>query len=404
MKKAAMMMALLLLVTGFAGCTGEEAREPAEPAEPEVYPYDAAPASELSIIQFETIQVSIRLPDDWEIVRAAGSPLPGAERTYNFTLTPPDGESVGIITIGNTMRGPLTSEEFSAWYSTHTERILPQAVEETAEYTRLLLNNGFGVFSIFTDADLVGTTPPPDEYLYLGMFFGNWENGFLARATLLTNDKDGFDFNLMLLALSLMEVSFSPLEDSFTLENWDEIRAAPVYDIAGFSLLGLDLAGSGLLTEYILESTQSAERFSVPVIIGGEPYRPYRHGPDEVIWSAGGIGMMYYLLPGADIYDILDSQVGRDIQRLQSYGFFLSADFPLRASAGAQAVVFGMNMKLRGEPNATYIYLLQNIPDSEYTLMLLLIFFPNHWSEEAPVVLAELSERIGIDLIAYWPW
>ena len=105
--------------------------------------------------------------------------------------------------------GALSPDAFSAWYSTLAELILPRAVEETAEYTRLSLGNGVGVFSIFTDATLVGTTPPPDEYLYLGMFLGNWDNGTLAHATLLTNNTDSF--NLMLLSLSLMEVSFNPL-------------------------------------------------------------------------------------------------------------------------------------------------------------------------------------------------
>jgi len=285
-----------------------------------------------------------------------------------------------------------------------TEWILPRAVEETAEYTRLPLNNGFGMFSVFTDAELVGTIPPPDEYLYMGLLLGSWDNGFIAHATLLTNDTDSFCFNLMLLALSLMEVSFNRLEYSLTLENWDEIRASPVYDILDFSLVGRNLADSEFLTAYTLESTRSTERFSVPVIIGGEPYRPYRHGADEVIWDAEGFGLLYYLLPSTDIYALLDSEVSRDIQRLQRDGFFLSAGFPLRASIDAQAVAFGLNMELHGEPNAVYIYLLQSVPDSEYTLFLLLMLFPNYWSEGDPAILAELAEHIGIDLTAYWPW
>jgi len=169
-----------------------------------------------------------------------------------------------------------------------------------------------------------------------------------------------------------------------------------VYDIVGLNILDHDLTDSEFLTEYVLESTQSGERFGIPVIIDGEPYRPYRHGTDEVIWNAGGIGMPYYLLPSTDIYSRMDSEVSRDIQRLQRDGFLISADFPLRTCADAETVVFGLNMKLHGEPNTVYLYLLQNSPDSEYALLLLLILFPNYWSEGDPAILAELSEHIGI--------
>ena len=161
-------------------------------------------------IRFETAEVNIRLPEDWEVVQSAGSPLPGAVRTYDFTIIPLDGVSVGIVTIGSRIGGrALTQEEFYVWQSVLENSILPRSVEETATYTPLLLNNGVGVFSgVYTYADLVGTTPPPDQYLYLGVFLGNWNHGVIAHATLLTNEVDGFSFNLMQLALALMEVSF----------------------------------------------------------------------------------------------------------------------------------------------------------------------------------------------------
>jgi len=162
------------------------------------------------VVQFENA-LRNQLPDDWEIVRSAGLLLPFATRTYNFDIIPPDAnESYGIITIGNTVDGqPLTVEDFSLWQSVLEESILPRAVEETAAYTHLTLNNGFGIFSgIYTDADLVGTIPPPEEYMYLGIFLGNWDNGTIAHATLFTNDTESLSFNLMKLALTFMEVSF----------------------------------------------------------------------------------------------------------------------------------------------------------------------------------------------------
>lgn len=357
------------------------------------------------VIAFETIQATIPLPKDWEIVPMAGSSLPGVERTYNVRLIPPNGESLAIVTIGNNMTlQRFTPEAFSVWYSALTEPILPRAVEEAAQFERLSLYNGSAVFAIFTDADLVGQTPPPDEYLYLGMFLGSWDNGFLAHASLLTNDTDSFDFNLMLFALSMMELSFNQREGSLTIEHWEEMQAVPVYDLVGLNLVNHNLENSDFLMEHILESTQNGEHFSVPVISGGEPYRPYRHGTDEVIWNAGGIGMLYYLLPNADIHTLLDSEVSGDIHRLQRDGFVVNAKLPFRVSLDKQMAVFGFSMELHEEPNAVYIYIFQNIPDSEYVLFLLCILFPNYWSGEDAVILAELGAHIGLDLLAYWPW
>jgi len=85
MKTIIMMLALLFLAVGLVGCAGGETREPEMSAVP---PDDTVPIAEPSVIQFETIQVSIRLPDGWEITRDAGSPLPGVDRTYNFRLIP----------------------------------------------------------------------------------------------------------------------------------------------------------------------------------------------------------------------------------------------------------------------------------------------------------------------------
>ena len=125
---------------------------------------------------------------------------------------------------------------------------------------------------------------------------------------------------------------------------------------------------------------------------------------DRVIWTAGGIGMMYHLEQSPGILDSLDNGVANSILRLGRDGFYISSGLPLRLSADNQTAVFGLNFELRGEPNAVYIYLLQSIPDSDYLLYLLLILFPNDWRAEDTGVLEELSAQIGIDLIAYWPW
>jgi len=408
MKKIALLMVFVLI---FLAACGQNASAPEQTPSPSANetapPNDIAPDDvELTIIDLSTIQISILLPDDWEMIEQAGSFLPNVNQSYNFQLVPPDGETFGIVTVGNTMLGQaLPAETFTAWHTTLTETILPRAVEESAEFDSLLLRGGSGLFAVFTDAELVGTTPPPDEYLYLGMFLGNWDNGFLAHATLLTNDTESFDFQLMLLALSLMEISFTASEDSFTLADWDDIRAMPPYELTSLNLFGHDLTDSTFLMEYTLESTVDGTPFVVPVITHGEAHLPHRHRPDEVIWDAEGIGMLYYLIPATDVLDLLDLNVRHDMGRLQGDGFTLRTDHPLMTDADNQSAAFGFDMAWDGAYRVTYIYLLQNIPESNYILLLQIMLFEDYFQdEEDPFILFELSERIGINLLAFLGW
>jgi len=188
---------------------------------------------------------------------------------------------------------------------------------------------------------LVGTVPPPDEYLYLGMFLASWDTGFLAHATLLTNELYGFDFSFMLLALALMELTLNPVPDSLTVADWDAISAAPLVDRVGFDLVNLDLTNSEWLMEHILQSPHSGAQYRVPVVVGGVPYRPYRHDTDEIIWNTGGFGMLYFLVREADILIHLDNVVRRDISRMSRYGFIINTEAPLRIGADGYTAAFG---------------------------------------------------------------
>ena len=122
---------------------------------------------------------------------------------------------MAIVTIGEIVgRQPFTAEAFVRLYTTRIAQILPRAVEETAEYIDVVLNNGNGVYTILTDASLIGATLSPDEYLYLAMFFANYSNGYVTYATLLTDDPDSESFMIMLDAVTSIEVSDDPASKS----------------------------------------------------------------------------------------------------------------------------------------------------------------------------------------------
>ncbi|MCL2567917.1 MAG: hypothetical protein FWE12_00555 [Oscillospiraceae bacterium] len=400
MKKVVMMFGLLLFVIGLTGCGGTEAA----PAEPEVSK-DVIPVTERVTVQLETGEISLALPDGWDVVRTSGPELPFAERTYTIRLVPPADEQVaGIISIGRTTGGePLSAGEFYSFHSTRAAHFLPQSVEETAEWIDVAVIDGVGVYAIFTDASLVGIEIPPDRYPFMASFFANCNSGFLTYATLLTHDVEDESLQVMLYAVASMEASFDRLTGSLDARDFGEIAATRVYDLVGLNLLNHDLSDSVFLTEHILGSAQTDEVFGVAVIVGGEPERQQ---VNHIVWGARGIGLRYYLLPslGFELGPRLLLELQKDIEHLHERGFFISADLPLRASADGQTMAFGLHIEMRGEPSMVYIYLLQDIPDSDYLLFLLVILLPNRWDEGDTAVLAELSEYIGIDLMAYWPW
>jgi len=200
MRATATILMTLFLLLFFVACS-HLADEPA---------VEQLISQESRILQFDTAQVKINLSSDWEIDLATGSFLRDTDRRYNFTLTAPGNEKTfGTVTIGNIVSGqPLPYDDFMAMHRDFTDRVLDRAVEDIAEYTVLDLVNGVGLFSILTDAALVGTIPPPDEFMYLGLIFGNYNHGVLVFATLLTDNQSMPGFTSLLDAIINMKVVF----------------------------------------------------------------------------------------------------------------------------------------------------------------------------------------------------
>jgi len=418
MKKNLVIMTIMLIaILGLMwGCTSEEASYEATTEEdtlPDVDPPEGytAPAPELTSIQFDTLHLDIPfLQDSWEITRGPGSLLYGAFFSYDLILVAPDGMSRGTITIGDG-GAPLTAEEFIEWQTNMADMMLPHVVEHELNYTPIWLNGGWGAYSIFTNAHWAGQTPPPGNFSYMCMFLGNWDYGFRAHATLLTNDLDNHYYTQLLHSLMYMEITmtdeeiFLSVERSFSIDDWLEIQETPVHDITGFNLLDLDLAGSALFDSHILESITDDVSVSVPVTVEGLQVRPHVANSNEVTWTDGGIGLFYNLLPmDICVTELLHISVPPDIVRLTTDGYFISTNHPIRASDDMQVAVFGMHLEELDEPYAVYIYIAQSVPGYEYMLHLRIVLLLEHWSDTNAATLSELSELIGLDLSVYWPW
>jgi hypothetical protein len=174
--------------------------------------------NETSIPRTEIVQfgrdtqyaIKIDIPPYWKASRGKGTPVPGTERTYDLKLIPlSDEKALLTITIGKTKTGDVfTKQQFESLVNGRVSVLLPYAVEEMASYTELQINNGYGIYCILTDASLVNKTPDSDEFIYLGVYFANYNNGHIVYATVLVDDINSTSFQNMLKSLSSIEPLF----------------------------------------------------------------------------------------------------------------------------------------------------------------------------------------------------
>ncbi|MCL2045025.1 MAG: stalk domain-containing protein [Oscillospiraceae bacterium] len=159
---------------------------------------------EPTVIQIEIGTVSIVIPDGWEVTSEDGTVIFGLIVSNDLRITPPVGKKDFCkITIGKSvMEAPLSTENFDRLYSSRTSYLLPRAVEDTVEAFELVVDNGYGVYCILTDASLVGKTIPEDEYLYITIIMISYDNGYISYATIFSDDTNSEDFLSMLDAVS----------------------------------------------------------------------------------------------------------------------------------------------------------------------------------------------------------
>ncbi|MCL2721763.1 MAG: hypothetical protein FWD47_10555 [Treponema sp.] len=156
-------------------------------------------------IEFENqFSINIDIPDNWQIRRERGTPISGAVRTYDLIIIPPSNEKGFLrITVGlNGTRRPLPLQQFERLVESRVSMLLPFAVEEKAIYHNIQINNGTGKYCKLTDASLVNKTPDPDDYIYLGIYFANYNNGSIIYSTLLADEINNLIFQNMLRIVS----------------------------------------------------------------------------------------------------------------------------------------------------------------------------------------------------------
>jgi len=430
-RMTSILILLIALTVLLVACSGEEATVPTEPdthqnetvsdsndtaKEKEKQVKEDTLITERKTVQLETGIVSALLPKDWEITSSGGFTTNddnnrGVElQIYNVELVPPQTEkAMALITIWKYGDGqPLLPEEFVELYTNSASALLPMAVEDTVEFIEVKIPGGNAVYTILTDAELLEKPSlAPDEFLYVAMFYASYDSGYFSNMTLFTDDIESESFKVMLNAAASIEPDFELAFDEIelhTLKVWEEIKGDTIFDLEDINMLNLDLRDSVHLSEYMLESEYVGETLNIAIITDGEEFIPINPEPDGFIWNAGGIGMMYNVIPDSSMRQSLDSSVIRDLMWLVGGELRISSDLPPRMSTDEKTAVFAIRADYYDENEVIYVYILQEIQNTSHTLLLKLILFYDIWDDDSLAELAELGEYIGTDLTTYYKW
>ena len=224
-----------------------------------------------NLVQFSRDDyIKLNIPSGWGTLRGRGPRMPDIDRAYNLTLTPPASVKARFtLSIGNTKTGkPLTKRQFDDMSKTTAGFVIPDSVEKKAAYKDIQVRGGRGIYCVFTDASLVNKKTGPHQYKYAGQFLANYDNGYFAYATVLTDDPNGAEFQLMSKVFASIEPSFG------TIVNTPSVQVTKTKDGV---LIGNSISNIKLLIPSKSFKQKTVEKGAV----GGRGQPSYFWGGDD---------------------------------------------------------------------------------------------------------------------------
>ena len=123
---------------------------------------------------------------------------------YAVTLTPPaDVNAKCLLTlIYSSREKPPTKEEVQDAVLNIGDQFVGASVEKKKELRDFTMAKGFGVYSVFTDASLVGKAPEKDNFKAVAVGMIQYSDDLSAAVSMLNDDVNGPDLAAMLKAVS----------------------------------------------------------------------------------------------------------------------------------------------------------------------------------------------------------
>lgn len=158
-------------------------------------------------------------------------------------------------------------------------------------------------------------------------------------------------------------------------------------------------AGGARLEPYTLVG-ESGKEHTVPAIRGAEAFS---FGSDHVAMDAGAIELYYGLVSGYDIFEVMEVLAAENRPIMDDEDVIVGQVFPEIRSVDGSAIVSGFSMDMFGEV-LVLLNLVQDIPDSDYVLSMVMLLYEGFWTLEDSIILDELGDHFGVDISVILPW
>jgi len=171
-----------------------------------------------------------------------------------------------------------------------------------------------------------------------------------------------------------------------------------ITDLSGLNLIDHDLTGSDMLEHTELTTFLRGVEFATVTIIS---YAETAEWNGVIFNDAWAIELYYFARRHESALEAVVWSANYDLDS----GYFFSDSYleigSVRTSADHQTAYMVIVEEMRNGNVRICFYLAQNVPDTNEVVLLDIVLFLNLWDRHDDVVLAELSQHIGINLSTY---
>jgi hypothetical protein len=151
--------------------------------------------------------LSLTVPADWSINGKAVDRPDGTPIGYAFAIKPRnEADAKCLLTIAYVTNGVPNKEALKKEVLRVCEEFASQSVEKKAILKEFAPETGYGAYCLFTDASLVGKTPPPGDYKIMGSGLVQPGKDMTGVVTLFTNDAESKEFKAMVSIINSLKV------------------------------------------------------------------------------------------------------------------------------------------------------------------------------------------------------
>jgi hypothetical protein len=151
--------------------------------------------------------LSATAPDNWSINGKSANRPDGTPIGYALAIKPRTAANGKcLLTFAYITNGAPNKEAIRKEVLRITKQFASESVEKQQNLKDFSLEKGYGCYCLFTDASLVGKTPPPGEYKVMGSGEVQPGDNLIGVVSLFADEADGEEMKSMVKIINSLKV------------------------------------------------------------------------------------------------------------------------------------------------------------------------------------------------------